>query len=229
MPAPEDMKGPSVDDRSAKWSPDQEEAFRKKLAETLQREKDKAILESAAKIEASKIELTGTIEEKTPGAAHDALSALHEAVAKGANQDALDRARAEADAVIDGMVEATIRIIGTFPPEHRKTGLFLHFCGHTDGAENGMKIGATTTMLLLGGTGNVPTKQVWPVVKQLGQSGLENYMATVSQRIMAAFIEKYAPGETADAIIDEFATLEERLFPELVAPGGPWHNGVKPS
>ena len=211
MPAPEDMKGPSVDDRSAKWSPDQEEAFKKKLAERIAHEKEKTILESAAKIEASKIEVSGTFEEKTPGA----LEALHEAVAKGANQDALDRARAEADALIDGMVEATIRIIGTFPPEHRKTALFLHFCGHTDGSEHGMKIGATTTMLLLGGTGSVSTKQVWPLVKQLGQSGLENYMATVTQRIMAAFIEKYAPGETADGIIDEFGALEARLFPEL--------------
>ena len=192
MPTPDDMmkvpeglmKAPEVDDRSATTT--------------------------SPKITPPKIELTGTIEEKTPGA----LNKLAAEIIAQAPANQMAAAQKEADAVVDTIVEAAMRLIGLFPREHRVRAFFLHFCGHTDGAENGTKIGATTAMMAMV-RDRETAGRAWAVVKPLSLSGCENYTANVSQKMMKAFIERYAPGATEDEVLNQFAEIEKEVFPEF--------------
>ena len=118
--------------------------------------------------------------------------------------------KAKAQAKVDEMVEGAMTMISHLPPEHRLLGLFLHFCGHTDGAEHGMRIGATVGMSLVM---LPPHQQI--AVQAISVRAVQEYSAAVTQGMTNAYIARFAPEKSIENIMDDLAELEKKLFPEF--------------
>jgi hypothetical protein len=123
--------------------------------------------------------------------------------------DKIEQARAESEAEIAEVVAATMTLIRALPPEHRMTGLFLHFCVMTDSVEHGMKIGATCAYTIANGP-----KERWNATKAITASAAQEYMSTITRAVTAAYIKEFASGKTEDEIMEGLGDLEAQLFPD---------------
>ena len=138
-----------------------------------------------------------------------ALERIRKEIRNGMSQEQFEQMKQGAEEEVQEMVSAALTMIGFLPPEKRLLGLFIHFCGHSDGAEHGMKIAATVACAISG-----MSRQQFGLTQHVSVSAVCEYAAAVTQGMTRGFIAKFAPDKKVEDIMDDLAELEKLLFPE---------------